>query len=80
MRGSRLYAAFVLGGLALIWAGTPAEAQLGSVNNPPPQRLFNFGPQPKLDNGLGTMAERRALLARDRNGRIIRRRHITTQR
>ena len=40
-----------------------ARAQLGSVNNPPPQHLFNLDQPPRLDNGLGTMAERRARLA-----------------
>ena len=41
-----------------------ANAQLGTSNNPPPQRLFDTGPSQQLDNGLGTMAERRAKLAK----------------
>ena len=51
-------AAIVLAALA-----APARAQLGSINNPPPQHLFNTDQPQRLDNGLGTMAERRARLA-----------------
>ena len=40
-----------------------ASAQMGTSNNPPPQRLFDTGPSQRVDNGLGTMAERRAKLA-----------------
>jgi hypothetical protein len=48
-------------------AAVTANAQLGSVNNPPPQNLFNFDGTPKpLNNGLGTMAERRRELARSK--------------
>ena len=56
-------------------AGLAAKAQLGSVNNPPPQHLFNFNdtPQPRND-GLGTMAERRRALARSRVRRPVHRR------
>ena len=49
---------------SLNWA---AHAQLGSINNPPPQNLFRFDDKPKLrDNGLGTMAERRRELERSK--------------
>ena len=55
-----------------------AKAQLGSVNNPPPQNLFNFNDTPKPRNdGLGTMAERRRALAHSRTKRPVHRR--TTQ-
>ena len=51
--------------LALGLAALPAQAQLGTSSNPPPQRLFNFNDAPKPDNtGLGTMAERRRALAK----------------
>ena len=58
----------------MLAGSVPAFAQLGSVSNPPPQNLFNDRPTPKLDNGLGTYAQRRALLDRDRNGIVHRRR------
>ena len=52
---------------AAVIAGSPAYAQLGTTGNVPPQHLFNFGDQPKpINNGLGTMAERRKLLAQSR--------------
>ncbi len=52
----------LVGGLTI---ATAADAQLGSVNNPPPQHLFNFNGAPKPTNdGLGTMAERRQALAK----------------
>ena len=55
--------------------GLPAQAQLGSVNNPPPQHLFNFDDTPKPRNdGLGTMAERRRALANARTRRPAHRR------
>jgi hypothetical protein len=63
MPASRTMAGLALGTLALMLACPPARAQLGSVNNPPPQHLFNLGQPPRLDDGLGTMAERRARLA-----------------
>ena len=53
----------VLAGALII--ATAAHAQLGSMNNPPPQHLFNFDGSPKPRNdGLGSMAERRSALAR----------------
>ncbi len=54
--------------------GASARAQMGSVNNPPPQRLFNFNdtPTPRND-GLGTMAERRRALARAKARRPVHR-------
>ena len=56
----------------LLWAGA-AHAQLGSVNNPPPQNLFHFEDAPQLrDDGLGTMAERRARLAHLRRRPVAR--------
>jgi hypothetical protein len=55
-------------------ATVTAHAQLGSVNNPPPQHLFNFDGTPKpLNNGLGTMAERRRALARSKVRRPVHR-------
>ena len=78
MPALRYWALLVVG---LVLSSTPAIAQLGSVANPPPQNLFHFNQQPKLDPGLGTYAERRARLLRDRNGivprtaRPARRRH-----
>ena len=53
----------VFGALTLGATMPYAHAQLGSENNPPPQHLFNMGQPPRLDTGLGTMAERRARLA-----------------
>ena len=58
--------------LGLALSAGPALAQLGSVANPPPQNLFNFGQPPKLDPGTGTYAERRARLLHDRNGVVPR--------
>ena len=55
-----------LAAIAIAVAGytLPAHAQLGTSANPPPQHLFDMGtPQPRLNNGLGTMAERRERLA-----------------
>ena len=50
--------------LLLSQAATPAQAQMGTSANPPPQNLFKFDDSPKrLDDGLGTMAERRRVLA-----------------
>ncbi len=64
-----------LSGLTLavgLTAGLSAKAQLGSVNNPPPQHLFNFNDAPPPHNdGLGTMAERRRALARSRVRRPV---------
>ena len=61
---TKALAGFALLASTLVVASVmPARAQLGSVNNPPPQHLFNTDPVPRLDNGLGTMAERRARLA-----------------
>ena len=55
--------------------GMAARAQLGSVNNPPPQNLFNFDGSPKPRNdGLGTMAERRRALAQSRTRHPVHRR------
>lgn len=67
----------LLGGLTLatgLVVGLSAQAQLGSVNNPPPQHLFNFNdtPTPRND-GLGTMAERRRALAQSKARRPVRR-------
>ena len=64
----------VLALLGLAAAVPAARAQLGSVNNPPPQHLFNLDQPPRLDNGLGTMAERRARVAK------LRRSHKPVQR
>ena len=56
-------------------AGEAAWAQLGSVNNPPPQNLFKFDDTPKPRNdGLGTMAERRRALAQSKARRPVHRR------
>ena len=56
-------------------ASLAARAQLGSVNNPPPQNLFNFDGSPKPRNdGLGTMAERRRTLAQSRTRHPVHRR------
>ena len=56
-------------------ASLAARAQLGSVNNPPPQNLFNFDGSPKPRNdGLGTMAERRRALAQNRTRHPVHRR------
>ncbi len=63
MSCSRLVAGLAVGMLTLVLASAGAWAQLGSVNNPPPQHLFNLGQPPRLNDGLGTMAERRARLA-----------------
>ncbi len=58
-------------------AGLSAKAQLGSVNNPPPQHLFNFDDTPKRrDDGLGTMAERRRALARLHDRHPVHRRTV----
>ena len=40
-----------------------ASAQMVTSNNPPPQRLFDTAPSHQMNNGLGTMADRRAQLA-----------------
>ena len=49
--------------VVLLAAIVPAHAQLGTENNPPSQHIFNFRDTPALrNNGLGTMAERRARL------------------
>jgi hypothetical protein len=61
MGRSRVWASLAM--CMLIGAAVPAHAQLGSVNNPPPQHLFKMDQAPRLDTGLGTMAERRARLA-----------------
>ena len=63
MSCSRLVTVLALGGSVLMLMAPAARAQLGSVNNPPPQHLFNLGQPPRLHDGLGTMAERRARLA-----------------
>ncbi len=67
----------LLAGLILslgLTVGLAAHAQLGSVNNPPSQHLFNFNdaPTPRND-GLGTMAERRRALARSKLRRPVQR-------
>ena len=50
----------------LLASAVPARAQMGSVNNPPPQHLFDMGQPKRLDDGLGTLAERRRLLAQSK--------------
>ena len=42
--------------LITVVVALPASAQMGTSNNPPPQRLFDTGPSQQLNNGLGTMA------------------------
>ena len=60
----RLVPGLLLCLLLLGQAVAPAHAQMGTSANPPPQHLFKFDDTPKrLDNGLGTMAERRRILA-----------------
>jgi hypothetical protein len=75
----RPIAGFLALALMLLASVEPVRAQLGSVNNPPPQNLFNDKPTPKLDNGLSSYAERRASLSRNRNG-IIRHRNYPARR
>lgn len=58
--------------IALTLSSLPARAQMGSVNNPPPQHLFDMGQPKRLDDGLGTMAERRQRLAQMRAHRSAR--------
>ncbi len=63
--------------LMLALAALPAHAQLGSMNNPPPQHLFTTPAPQRLDNGLGTMAERRRLLAEHKRGQRAAKRPVT---
>jgi hypothetical protein len=67
MSCSRAIAGLAYGMLALMpvlmLAPSAARAQMGSVNNPPAEHLFNLGQPHRLDNGLGTMAERRERIA-----------------
>jgi hypothetical protein len=66
MSCSRIIPGLAVCTMAVMLASPAARAQLGSVNNPPPQHLFNLGQPPRLNDGLGTMAERRARLAQMR--------------
>lgn len=69
----------IVAGFALLGAvSLPglANAQMGTVNNPPRQNLFNYEQPRRLDNGLGTNAMNQPTPPRPRAARPARRRTL----